>query len=147
MAELQPVLDPDALNAFLRRAFTGGENATFARVVRVAPGRVTLEQEWSDRMLRPGGVVSGPPLMSLADTAAYALVLAHVGLQPMAVTSSLTMNFLRGGKPGRLTAEAAMLKLGRRLAVMDVRIGTEEPERPAAQASVTYALPGGSAAS
>lgn len=146
MADLQPVLDPDALNAFLRGAFTGGDAASWMEVVDVSPGRVRVEQAWNERMLRPGGVISGPTLMSLADTAAYALVLAHVGLKPMAVTSSLTMNFLRGCKPGRITVDGTLLKLGRRLAVCDVRLWTEGPDWPAAQASVTYAIPGDGAA-
>jgi uncharacterized protein (TIGR00369 family) len=136
---MQPKLDPDALNAFLREAFPAGDG--LPRVISVQPGAVVLEQGWSERMLRPGGVLSGPTLMSLADTAAYALVLAHVGIQPMAVTSGLTINFLRGCKPGTLTARGELLKLGRRLAVMDVRMWTEGPDRPAAQANVTYALP------
>jgi uncharacterized protein (TIGR00369 family) len=79
--------------------------------------------------------------MGLADTAAYALVLAHVGDQLMAVTSSLVMNFLRGAQPGDIHAEALMLRLGRRIAVCDVRLWTEHPERLAAQATVTYAIP------
>ncbi len=75
------------------------------------------------------------------DTVAYALVLAHIGDQLMAVTSSLTMNFLRGAKPGDLYAEAELLRLGRRIAVCDVRLWTEGPDRLAAQALVTYAIP------
>jgi uncharacterized protein (TIGR00369 family) len=96
---------------------------------------------YREGLLRPGGVISGPTLMSLSDTAAYALVLAHIGDQLMAVTSSLTMNFLRGAAPGDLHAEAEMLRLGRRNAVCDVRLWTEGPDRLAAQAVVTYALP------
>jgi uncharacterized protein (TIGR00369 family) len=96
---------------------------------------------YREGLLRPGGVISGPTLMSLSDTAAYALVLAHIGDQLMAVTSSLTMNFLRGAKPGDLYAEAEMLRLGRRMAVCDVRLWTEGPDRLAAQALVTYAIP------
>jgi uncharacterized protein (TIGR00369 family) len=138
---VNPVLTPAELNAFLGRAFPGGDPATAPEVAEVAPGRVVVRQPWAERMLRPGGVLSGPTMMSLADTAAYAVVLAHIGLQPMAVTSGLTINFLRPCKPGTLTAEAVLLKLGRRLAVIDVRMGTEGPDRPAAQASVTYALP------
>ena len=104
-----------------------------------------MVQPWAERMLRPGNVLSGPTLMTLADTAAYAVILAHIGLQPMAVTSNLSINFLRACKPGRLQADAVLLKLGRRLAVVDVRLWTESPERPAAQANVTYALPEASA--
>jgi acyl-coenzyme A thioesterase PaaI-like protein len=99
MAELKPVLGPDALNAFLARAFPGGD--AMPLVTAVEPGAVVLEQRWLERMLRPGGVISGPTLMSLADTAAYALVLAHIGVQPMAVTSGLTINFLARASRGR----------------------------------------------
>jgi uncharacterized protein (TIGR00369 family) len=141
MADPQPVLDVDGVNAVLRRAFPGARPEAFPTVLEVAPGRVRVMTPYSEAYLRPGGVVSGPALMSLADTAAYALVLAHVGEQLMAVTSTLTMNFLRGAKPGDLQAEAQMLRLGRRNAVCDVRLWTEGPDRLAAQASVTYALP------
>jgi uncharacterized protein (TIGR00369 family) len=141
MAELTPVLDPAGVNALLRKAFPGAAPAAFPTVLEVAPGRVKVMAAYREGLLRPGGVISGPTLMSLADTAAYALVLAHIGDQLMAVTSSLTMNFLRGAKPDDLYAEAEMLRLGRRNAVCDVRLWTETPDRLAAQAVVTYALP------
>ena len=67
--------------------------------------------------------------------------MAHVGVELMAVTSSLTINFLRACKPGDLHADCELLSLGRRSAVCDVRIWTEAPDRPAAQATVTYARP------
>ena len=141
MADPQPVLDAEGVNVLLRRAFPGAKPDAFPAVLDVAPGRVKVMSPYREGLLRPGGVISGPTLMSLADTAAYALVLAHVGDQLMAVTSSLMMNFLRGAKPGDLFAEAQMLRLGRRNAVCDVRLWTEGPERLAAQANVTYAIP------
>jgi len=137
----QPVLDADGVNALLRRAFPGAQPDTFPVVTEVAPGRVRVISPYRAGMLRPGNLISGPNLMSLADSASYALVLAHVGDQLMAVTSSLTMNFLRGAKPGDLHAEAELLKLGRRNVVSDVKLWTEGRDRLAAQANVTYALP------
>jgi len=141
MADPQPVLDAEGVNVLLRRAFPGAKPDAVPAVLEVAPGRVKVMSPYREGLLRPGGVISGPTLMSLADTAAYALVLAHVGDQLMAVTSSLVMNFLRGAKPGDLYAEAQMLRLGRRNAVCDVRLWTEGPDRLAAQANVTYAIP------
>lgn len=140
MAKPEPKLDAAGVNALLRRAFPDAKEA-FPTATSVEPGRVRLVAPYREGLLRPGGVISGPVLMSLADTAAYVLVLAHVGDQLMAVTSQLNMTFLRGAKPGDLHAEAEMLRLGRRLAICDVRIWTEGPERLAAQANVTYALP------
>ncbi len=134
-------LDAGQVNALLRGAFPDGSDAHFPKVTEIAPGRALLVRAYHDSMLRPGRLISGPNLMSLADTAAYALILAHIGDQLMAVTSSLVMNFLRGAQPGDLHAEALMLRLGRRNAVCDVRLWTEHPERLAAQATVTYAIP------
>jgi len=141
MAELVPVLDAAGVNALLQKAFPDARPDAFPTVLEVAPGRVKVMAAYREGLLRPGGVISGPTLMSLSDTAAYALVLAHIGDQLMAVTSSLTMNFLRGATPGDLYAEAEMLRLGRRIAVCDVRLWTEGPDRLAAQALVTYAIP------
>jgi len=141
MAKLEPVLDADGVNTLLRRAFPGLGESGAIRVTKVGPGRLHMTAPYRDGMLRPGGVISGPNLMQLADSAAYALVLAHVGDQLMAVTSQLNISFLRGAQPGDLQAEAELLRLGRRLAICDIRIWTESPDRLAAQANVTYAIP------
>ena len=139
MAEPAPLLDVAGVNALLRKAFPGALPEAFPIVLEVAPGRVKVMTPYRDGLLRPGNVISGPTLMSLADTCAYALILAHVGEELMAVTSSLTMNFLRGAVPGDIHAQGELLRLGRRNAVCDVRLWTESPDRLAAQASVTYA--------
>jgi uncharacterized protein (TIGR00369 family) len=141
MAKLQPVLDADGVNALLRRAFPGADQARTMLITEVGPGRLHMVAPYREGLLRPGGVIAGPTLMSVADSAAYALVLAHVGDQLMAVTSQLNISFLRGAQPGDIHAEAEMLRLGRRLAICDIRLWTEGPDRLAAQANVTYALP------
>jgi uncharacterized protein (TIGR00369 family) len=142
MLKLDLKLDAAGVNALLRRAFPDAEEAFMPKVVEAEPGRVRVVAPYRDGILRPGGVISGPTLMGLADNAAYALVLAHIGPQLMAVTSHLSMSFLRGAQPGDIHAEAELLRLGRRLAVCDIRLWSESPERLAAQASVTYAIPG-----
>lgn len=141
MATPEPKLDAEGVNALLRRAFPGANQAATMLVTEVSPGRARLVATYREGLLRPGGVISGPTLMSLADSAAYALVLAHIGDQLMAVTSQLNMTFLRGAQPGDIHADAELMRLGRRLAVCDIRIWTESPERLAAQANVTYAIP------
>ena len=134
------MLDAQDVNALLVRAFPDRAPRGMARVVELEPGRARVVQAYEPTMLRPGPVISGPTQMSLADMAAYALVLGHIGEVLMAVTSTLTMNFLRAA-PADLWAEAQMLRLGRRNAVMDVRLWSESPERICAQAVVTYAIP------
>lgn len=134
-------LDADSVNALLRSAFPSGSSTQFPTVLLAEPGRVEVVMPYNPGMLRPGNLISGPTQMGLADTAAYALVLTHLGPELMAVTSSMLVNFLRPCRPGDLRAEGMFLKLGRRQAVCDIRIWTESRERLAAQATVTYALP------
>jgi len=133
-------LDAAALNAFLAKAFPEA-GPHLPQVLEVEPGRVLIRQAFASRALRPGGLISGPTQMGLADSAAYAVILAHIGEVAMAVTSSLTIHFLRGAKPGDLYAEGTLLKLGRRIATVEVLIWSESRERAAAKATVAYAIP------
>ena len=133
-------LDAPALNAFLARAFphSAGE---LARVDAVAPGEVLLSREPTLGSLRPGGIVSGPTLMALADTAAYMAVLAHIGEVAMAVTSALNYQFLQACPRETLRARGTLLKLSSRQAVVDVRIFVDSLAHDVGQAVVTYAIP------
>lgn len=134
-------MDAGALNAFLHRAFPEVDPEQMPQVLEVEAGRALLKLPYASRQLRPGGVISGPTMMSLADTAAYAMILARIGEVALSVTTSLNIHFLRGCKPGDLYAEAALLKLGRRIATVDVLMWTEGRERAAAKATVAYAIP------
>ena len=138
-------MDAEALNDFLRRAFPEAGDG-LPRVVEAEPGRALLVQATASRNLRPGGLISGPTQMSMADSGAYAVLLAHIGEVAMAVTTSLTIHFLRPCKPGDLYAEATLLRLGRRIATVDVLLWTEGRDRAAAKATVAYAIPDGAAA-
>jgi uncharacterized protein (TIGR00369 family) len=105
-------------------------------------GYIRVRVPYHERMLRPGKVLSGPALFAAADTAMYALVLLHLGPLMMAVTANFNVNFLNKAKPGDIIGEARMLKLGRRLAVMEVSLySSAEPETMVAHASGSYALP------
>ena len=103
---------------------------------------VDLRLKVAERHLRPGGTVSGPSMFALADCAVYAIVLAMVGRQALAVTTSCAMDFMRKPEAGRdLVARCRLLKLGRVLAVGDVLIFSEGAEAPVARASMTYSIP------
>jgi len=136
---LQPVMTVDELNQFFTDQFPGGERSYV--IERVETGRVRARQAVENLFLRPGGTVSGPTQMGLADGAAYALILAHIGPVALAVTSSLNIVFLRKPQPTDVIADAEFLKLGRKLAVVDVRLWSEGSDDPIAQATVTYAIP------
>lgn len=134
-------LDADAINAFMAQAFPHSAPGARGTVVSAVPGHIRARMDPGDTALRPGGLISGPTQMGFADMAAYALVLAHIGPVAMAVTSALNYQFLRPCRPGSLFADAFMLRLGKRLAVMDVRIWTDDADKPVGQANVTYVIP------
>jgi uncharacterized protein (TIGR00369 family) len=93
-------------------------------------------------MLRPGGTVSGPTLMALADFAMYVVLLSAIGPVGLAVTTNLNINFLRKGQPGRdVLAAARLLKLGKRLAVGEVNLLSGGSPDPIAHVTATYSIP------
>jgi uncharacterized protein (TIGR00369 family) len=100
-----------------------------------------VRQAFRASSLRPGGTISGPAMMALADFAMYVAVLAAIGPVPLAVTINLSINFLRKATPGDLTAQARLLKLGKRLAVGEVEIRCEGQDEPVAHVTSTYSIP------
>jgi acyl-coenzyme A thioesterase PaaI-like protein len=94
--------------------------------------------------LRPGGTVSGPVLMATADFALYVAILGRIGIVPLAVTSSLTINFLRKPVASRpVVGVCKLLKLGRTLAVGEVTLYSEGSGDAVAHVVGTYAIPQG----
>jgi uncharacterized protein (TIGR00369 family) len=132
-------LTVEELNDFLNR---NSSTADDERPVReISPGRLRLVRPLAPGMLRPGEIISGPTLMTTCDMAAFLLVMAHAGDEMATVTSSISIHFLRGARPGDIVADAELLSFGRRSAVCDVRIWTEGPDKLAAQATATFARP------
>jgi uncharacterized protein (TIGR00369 family) len=134
-------LSKDELAPFLDAAFPPGVRARLGELVSVAPGHARLALQPDASMVRAGNIVSGPTMMGLIDLAAYAVILAHIGPVEMAVTNTLSVTFLRGCRLDRIFADARPLKLGRRLATVDVRLWQASEDGLIAQATVGYALP------
>lgn len=133
-------MDKAALTAFLDTTF--GQVARDFSVEAVAEDRLTLRLSVADRHLRPGGTVSGPAIFALADVAVYLAILARIGPVALAVTTNASVDFLRKPAAGAdLLAEAQVLKLGRALAVGDVRVFSVGLADPVARATLTYSIP------
>jgi uncharacterized protein (TIGR00369 family) len=139
---------PTDLLDFLARAFPHLDVAPY-RITSVTDDALVFSFTTKPEHLRPGDTVSGPTLMSLADTAAYLLLVARAGgpgptdapnAAARSVTSALQMSFLRRPRAGTLVVRATLLKAGRTLSVVDVHVSGEE-DALYAQATVTYATP------
>jgi len=130
------------LETFLRaefpQAFSGDDI-----LIEAADGvSCRLRQRYNEQMLRPGGTISGPTLMALADFAMYVVLLSAIGPVGLAVTTNLNINFLRKGAPGQdVLAEARILKLGKRLAVGEVNLLSASSPDPIAHVTSTYSIP------
>jgi uncharacterized protein (TIGR00369 family) len=112
------------------------------KVEEVRPMQVRVRLPYRDSMLRPGNVLSGPALFTAGDLAMYALVLSHIGPELMAVTANFNINFVNKGKPGDIIGEGRMLKLGRKLAVMEAQLfSSADPETLVAHVTGSYSLP------
>jgi len=107
----------------------------------IGAGEAVMRLPFDENMLRPGGTVSGPTMMMLADANMYAVVLGAIGIVKLAVTTSFNINFLHRPSPADLMAEGRALKVGRRLAVIDVIIRSDGHSEPVAHATGTYSIP------
>ena len=110
-------------------------------IERVDYADIRVRRHFQEGYIRPGGTISGPTMMELADFAMYVAVFSAVGPQPLAVTTNLNINFLRKPGKGDLIAEARLMKVGKRLAVGEVTIFSEGSAEPVAHVTSTYSIP------
>jgi acyl-coenzyme A thioesterase PaaI-like protein len=111
-------------------------------IQEVSKSGAIVSHEIGPSELRPGGTVAGPVLMTVADVALYVAILGEIGIVPLAVTTSLTINFLR--KPAAdksITGVCKLMKVGKSLAVGEVWLYSEGTSEPVAHAVGTYSIP------
>ncbi len=136
----QPVMSAADVTQYVRSVFP--QSIIYRWQAReIGPGTIIVDMKINENDLRPGGTISGPTLFTLADVAAYLLILAHIGEVALAVTTSLNINFLQKPEPGDLRAHGRLLKLGKRLAVCDIQIFPAQGDSLFAQATATYSIP------
>ena len=126
------------IQAFMTAEFPQNQSV----IEQVGNASATVRHRVCVNDLRPGGTVSGPTLMALADFAMYVVLLSAIGPVGLAVTTSLNINFLRKGLPGQdVLAAAKLLKLGKRLAVGEVTLLSGTSADPIAHVTSTYSIP------
>lgn len=128
----------DEVAAFLAAEFP----QSLCVVESVGARGATVSHRVGPAELRPGGTVSGPVLMGVADVALYVALLGEIGIVPLAVTTDLTIHFLR--KPAadrRIIGVCKLIKVGRLLATGEVLLYSEGLEEPVAHVVGSYAIP------
>ena len=133
----------EAIEDLLRREFPQAfYDGCGLSLERVGYADVRVRRAYHEDHLRPGGTISGPTMMELADFAMYVAVFSAIGPQPLAVTTNLSINFLRKPAPTDLLADAKLLKVGKRLVVGEVSIYSDGQDEPVAHVTSTYSVPG-----
>jgi uncharacterized protein (TIGR00369 family) len=142
MTSHRPIMTRDELVDFLDREFPqlhfGGRTY---HLDDVGPLTARVRMDYHERHLRPGGTLSGPSMMALADFGLYAVILAHIGPVALAVTTSLNFNFLRKPDQRALVADCRLMKLGKRLVVGEASIYSEGSDDLVCHATGTYSIP------
>ncbi len=135
--KLPIVLTKDELHSILLEAFP----STTQLIEAVTDNGVTLRLAVDETHGRPGGTISGPTIMAMADCAAWLAIMSRIGPVVLAVTTSLHIDFLRKPQLRDLLCEAEILKLGARLGIVHVRVHSEGTSELVASAQVTYSIP------
>lgn len=139
-----PIMTVAEVESFLDDVFPElHHDGRLTRIEALGPLSARVRLTYSARTLRPGGTVSGPAMMALVDHAMYVAVIAHIGRVALAVTTHLSIDFLRKPAQKDLIAEVRVVKLGKRLAVGHVTLFSEGEDAgaPVSVASCTYSIP------
>ncbi len=141
-AAKRPAMTAEAIEALLKaefpQAFYDGSGLSLERIDYAD---IRIRKAFHEDHLRPGGTISGPTMMALADFAMYVAVFSAVGPKTLAVTTNLNINFLRKPRQADLLADARLMKLGQRLAVGEVTIYSDGEDEPVAHVTSTYSIP------
>jgi uncharacterized protein (TIGR00369 family) len=137
---LRSQLPVDEIDRLIKQGVGISEYFDF-RVEEASKAAVTVRLAYNEKQLRAGGTISGPVIMMLADTAMYAQIMAAMGPEMLAVTTSMTLNFLSKPPPTDLIGRGRLLKLGKRLAVMEVEVRSAADDKLVAHVTGTYSIP------
>ena len=110
-------------------------------VTEIGAGTCRMRMAYHESQLRPGGTISGPAMMQLADVSIWVALLGAIGAVPLAVTTNLSINFLRKPEPRALISTCRMMKIGKSLAVGEASLTSEGSDDVVAHAVATYAIP------
>lgn len=135
---MQP-LSVTTVNEMLTDHFPGTTN----RCVELGPDFAIAGYDVQPASIRPGGFISGPTQFGLIDAALWFVTFVALDrIEPMALTSEVSIRFLRPAQGGRLLCRAQLEAVSRRSVVATAHVWSiERPDRITATAQGTYAIP------
>ena len=134
-------LTPEQVNAFVAEVYPASY-ADGTRCVELGEAMAVVRWPFDASTLRPGGYISGPRMFALADSALWFATFTVLGLEAMAVTSEVSIRFLRPAQNGDLLARANLNSISTRRLVGTVELWVDRaPDRLVAVAQGSYARP------
>jgi uncharacterized protein (TIGR00369 family) len=125
------------INDFLGSEFVASGN----RCEEVGEGWAIALLGAGDMALRPGGIISGPTVFGLCDAALYYACFTVIGIEPMTLTSEMSIRFLRPARGSEIRARAELHDVGRRSMIGSIVAWTDNIDKPVAVAQGTYVRP------
>lgn len=132
-----PLVTVAEINAFIGGEFGGNTNAC----EEMAFGMAVAVMYPSSASLRPGKIISGPTVFGICDAALFYAALSATGMEPMTLTSEMSIRFLRPARGEVIRAKAILNSVGSRSIVGSVVAYTDDENRPVAVAQGTYMRP------
>ena len=111
------------------------------RILKLGKSSSEVQLLADEGNLRPGNTISGPSMFELADIAFYVTVIASKGAGTLAVTTNVSINFLRKPELSNLIAKSKLKKVGKQLIVGDVEIISENRAEVVAHSIFIYSVP------
>ena len=128
----------DEINAYLTEAFPISGQRCLEVGERWAVAAITPDE----RSRRPGDIISGPTIFGLCDAVLWYALFGAVGLEPMALTSELSIRYLRPARGDTVFARGELHHVGKRSVIGSIRCWVDEAEdKTVAVAQGTYIRP------
>lgn len=129
---------PASIDAYVAEVWP---DASGTECLEVSGRHALIRRRVVPETIRPGGFVSGPTQFSIADAALWYALFGAVGLEAMALTSELSIRFVRPAIGTQLMARARLESVGRRNVVGTITVWTDDESRPSAICQGTYVRP------
>ncbi len=99
--------------------------------------RIRLSMPFADVLLGRPGFLHGGAITGLLENAAWANVLHALGDEPVQLKPiAITVDFLRGGQMQDTHASARIIRMGRRVVVVEASAWQEDETKPIATADL-----------
>jgi len=113
-----------------------------ASCIDIGPRHAVARLATDPALLRPGGIISGPTVFGACDVSMYFACFGAVGLEPMTLTSELSIRFMRPARGAALLARTDLHHVGRRSIIGSIVAWIDgSPDAPVAVAQGTYVRP------